>query len=156
HQLVTVQGSYSYTNAEFDEYTLSSGEDLTGMKVPGQVPHQLQASVRVGPSAWYVDVGAEYAGEVPVNDINCLDPIATTPCAPDRSGFTEAYTLFGARIGANAFQLGPVEISPFAGIQNLTDETYIASVTVNAFGSRFYEPGPGRTFYVGGSLAVSR
>ena len=156
HELVTVQGSYSYTNAEFDEYTLSSGEDLTGKKVPGQAPHQLQASVRVGPRSWYLDLGVEYTGEVPVNDINCLDSIATSPCAADRSGFTEAYTLFGARIGGNALQLGPVEITPFAGVQNLTDETYIASVTVNAFGSRYYEPGPGRTFYVGGSLAVSR
>ena len=156
HDFVNAQGSYSYTDAKFDEYTLGSGEDLAGKKVPGQAPQQLQASVRVGPSAWYLDVGVEYTDEVPVNDINCLDSIATTPCAADRSGFADGYTLFGARVGANAIQLGPVAISPFAGIQNLTDETYVASVTVNAFGSRFYEPGPGRTFYLGGSLSVSR
>jgi iron complex outermembrane recepter protein len=156
HDLLSVRGSYSYTNAEFDEYTLASGENLSGKKVPGLAPHQLQASVRAGPSAWYIDLGMEYTGEVPVNDINCLDSIATTPCAADRSGFAEAYTLFGARMGGNAFQLGPVQVSPFAGVQNLTDKTYISSVTVNAFGNRFYEPGPGRTFYVGGTVAISR
>jgi iron complex outermembrane recepter protein len=156
HDLVSIQGSYSYTDAKFDEYTLRTGEDLSGKKVPGLAPQQLQASVRVGPSAWYLDLGVEYTDEVPVNDINCLDSIQTTPCAADRSGFADAYTLFSARVGANAFQLGPVRISPFVGIQNLTDETYISSVAVNAFGSRFYEPGPGRTFYVGGSVAVSR
>jgi iron complex outermembrane receptor protein len=53
-------------------------------------------------------------------------------------------------------RVGRVEFSPFLGIQNLTDEKYISSVTVNAFGGRFYEPGPGRTFYVGGTLAISR
>jgi hypothetical protein len=32
------------------------------------------------------------------------------------------------------------------------DARYNASVTVNAFGGRYYEPGPGRTVYLG--LAV--
>jgi iron complex outermembrane receptor protein len=156
HELVRVQGSYSYTDAKFDEYTLRTGEDLTDKQVPGLAPQQLQASVRVGPSVWYVEAGVEYTDEIPVNDINCLDSILTTPCGADRSGFTESYTLFGARVGANGLSLGPLEVAPFAGVQNLTDETYVSSVAVNAFGSRYYEPGPGRTFYVGGSVSISR
>jgi len=42
-----------------------------------------------------------------------------------------------------------MEASPYAGVRNLTDELYSSAVTVNAFGGRFYEPGPGRSFYVG-------
>ena len=156
HDLVRVQGSYSYTDAKFDDYTLRTGEDLTDKQVPGLAPQQLQGSVRVGPSAWYVEAGVEYTDEIPVNDINCLDSILTTPCAADRSGFTDAYTLLQARAGLTGLRVGPVEVSPFVGLQNLTDETYISSVTVNAFGSRYYEPGPGRTFFVGGSLSISR
>jgi iron complex outermembrane receptor protein len=60
------------------------------------------------------------------------------------------------RVGGNALQVGRLEVSPFAGVQNLTDETYVSSIAINAFGSRFYEPGPGRTFYVGATLAFSR
>jgi iron complex outermembrane receptor protein len=64
--------------------------------------------------------------------------------------------LFDIRVGGSALELGGFEISPFAGVNNLTDETYVSSVAINAFGGRYYEPGPGRTFYVGGTLAVSR
>ena len=111
--------------------------------MPGLSPQQLQGSLRVGPSAWYVEVGAEYTDEVPVNDTNDGRPASS-------------YTLVDVRVGGNALLVGPVEVSPFAGIRNLFDEVYVASVTINAPGTRFYEPGPARTFYVGGTLAISR
>lgn len=142
HRLLSAQASFSRTDARFDEYTVD-GEDLSDKKVPGLAPKQLQASLRAGPAAWFIEGAVEYTDEVPVNDSND---------AP----FAKSYTLLGVRAGANAFRLGRLEVSPFAGIQNLTDETYVSSVTVNAFGGRYYEPGPGRTFYVGGTLAVSR
>ncbi len=152
HRLASAQASYSYTDARYDEYVVD-GVDLgaqcpgqpTGeaCKVPGLAPQQLQGSLRVGPADWYVEFGAEYTDEVPVNDTN-------------EGRATASYTLFDVRVGGNALQLGSIQVSPFAGIRNLTDETYVSSVTINAPGTRFYEPGPGRTFYVGGSLAISR
>jgi iron complex outermembrane receptor protein len=142
HELVTAQASYAYTDAKFDDYVLD-GEDLAGKKVPGLAPQQGQASLRVGPAAWFIEAGVDHTGEVAVNDDNS-------------AAFADSYTLFGARAGLSGVRLGSIELSPFAGVQNLTDETYISSVTVNAFGSRYYEPGPGRTFYVGGTVAVSR
>ena len=103
----------------------------------------MQGSVRVGPRAWFVEFGVEYTSEAEVNDANDAAP-------------AEAYTLFDVRAGANAFRLGRLEVSPFAGLQNLTDETYVSSIAINAFGSRYYEPGPGRTFYVGATVAIAR
>ena len=35
------------------------------------------------------------------------------------------------------------------GIANLLDEEYNSSVVVNAFGGRYFEPGPGRTVHAG-------
>lgn len=140
--LVQGQVSYSYTNARFDEYTVD-GTDLSGKKVPGLAPHQVQANLRVGPPLWFLEGNVEYLDKVPVNDAND---------AP----FAASYTLFGVRVGANALQLGGFQVSPFAGVNNLFDKTYASSVTVNAFGGRYYEPGPGREFYVGGTVAVSR
>jgi len=143
HDLVTGQASYTYINARFDEYTDRFGADHSGNKVPGLAPQQLQASLRLTPDAWYVVLAAEYRDETPVND-------------PNDAPFAEAYTLFDIRVGGSALQLGGFEISPFAGVNNLTDETYVSSIAINAFGGRYYEPGPGRTYYVGGTLAVSR
>jgi len=160
-EFATAQVSYSRTEAEFDEYVDLNGNDFSGMKVPGLAPQQLQGSLRVSQGPWYLELGAEYTDEVPVNDRNCLVALVAGACpasaaGENQNGFTDAYTLFGARIGGSAIQFGAFEISPFVGLQNMSDEKYISSVTVNAFGGRFYEPGPGSTFYVGGTIAVSR
>jgi iron complex outermembrane receptor protein len=160
-EFATAQVSYSRTEAEFDEYIDLNNNDFSGMKVPGLAPQQLQGSLRLSQGPWYLEVGAEFTDEVPVNDRNCLVALVAGACpasatGANQNGFTDAYTLFSARIGGSAIQAGPFEISPFAGLQNMTDEKYISSVTVNAFGGRFYEPGPGRTFYVGGTIAVAR
>jgi iron complex outermembrane receptor protein len=50
--------------------------------------------------------------------------------------------------------LGRISLSPFAGVMNLLDRAYNTSVTVNAFGRRYYEPGPGRTGYAGVRLSL--
>ena len=40
----------------------------------------------------------------------------------------------------------------FGGINNLLNITYFDNIRLNAFGGRFYEPAPGRNFYLGLSL----
>jgi len=154
HDLVTIQGSFTKVDGEFIEYIDRNGNDFSGNKVPGLAPKQGQGSIRFGPAGWFVEVGAEYTDEMQVNDANVdnvTGPLTNTSARP-----TEAYTLFDVRVGGNALQLGRLELSPFAGVQNLSDKTYVSSIAINAFGSRFYEPGPGRTLYVGATLAVSR
>jgi iron complex outermembrane receptor protein len=140
--LVSAQGSVNYVDAKFDEYSVG-GNDYAGNKVPGLAPTQVQGSIRVGPDMWFVEVGTEYTAETEVNDANDATP-------------AEAYTLFDVRVGANGVRAGRFELSPFAGIQNIADKTYVSSIAINAFGARYYEPGPGRTFYVGATIAVSR
>ena len=142
HDLLSGQFSYSYTDAVFDDYAVR-GNDLSGNDVPGLAPQQLRASLRLGPSGWFAELGTDYRSEVPVNDSN-------------EAPYADSYTLFDVRVGAGAVPLGGLQLSPFAGIQNLTDETYVSAVTINAFGGRFYEPGPGRAIYVGGTLSLSR
>ena len=41
------------------------------------------------------------------------------------------------------------EFDFFAGINNLLNTTYFDNIRLNAFGGRFYEPAPGRNFYLG-------
>jgi iron complex outermembrane receptor protein len=67
-----------------------------------------------------------------------------------------AYSLLNLRAGTRDIALGGITLSPFVGLSNLLDETYNSSVTVNAFGSRYFEPGPGRTFHVGLTAVIAR
>jgi len=53
---------------------------------------------------------------------------------------------FQARKGIN-FSWGQMDV--FTGIHNLFDTMYFDNIRLNAFGSRFYEPAPGRNFYGG-------
>jgi iron complex outermembrane receptor protein len=41
------------------------------------------------------------------------------------------------------------EFDFFTGINNLLNTTYFDNIRLNAFGGRFYEPAPGRNFYLG-------
>jgi iron complex outermembrane receptor protein len=156
HDLVTVQGSYHYIDAKFDEYIDKDGNDFSGNEVPGLAPKQAQGSIRFGPSEWFLEIGTEYTASMQVNDANVDNVVAGVPLTSTSARPTNAYTLFDVRVGGNALQVGGLEVSPFGGVQNLGDKTYVSSVAINAFGNRFYEPGPGRTFYVGATLAVAR
>lgn len=46
-------------------------------------------------------------------------------------------------------QFKNIAIEPYFGINNLTNQTYFDNIRINPFGNRFYEPAPGRNFYVG-------
>jgi len=41
-------------------------------------------------------------------------------------------------------------------VSNVFDVTYNSSVVVNAFGARYFEPGPGRTFSLGMGVTFGR
>jgi iron complex outermembrane receptor protein len=64
------------------------------------------------------------------------------------SAFAPAFTLVGLRVDGAARVLG-IALEPYVGIDNVFDRRHVAAVTVNAFGGRFYEPGPGRSWYGG-------
>ncbi|MDC1012397.1 TonB-dependent receptor [Flavobacteriaceae bacterium] len=56
--------------------------------------------------------------------------------------------------GGKTTALGDLELNLFAGINNLFDVRYFDNIRLNAFGGRYYEPAPGRNFFVGLSLGI--
>ncbi|MDA8658122.1 TonB-dependent receptor [Flavobacteriaceae bacterium] len=56
--------------------------------------------------------------------------------------------------GGKTTALGDHELNLFAGINNLFDVRYFDNIRLNAFGGRYYEPAPGRNFFVGLSLGI--
>jgi iron complex outermembrane recepter protein len=131
-----VRGSlaYGWNDARFRSFVWDETE-FGGNRIPGLAPHRLQAGIRLDPRAWFSEVTGSYLHRVPADDGN-------TEYAP-------SHFLLDLRAGARGVPLGNVELAPWAAVVNLLDRHYTASVVPNAFGGRYYEPGPGRTLQVG-------
>jgi iron complex outermembrane receptor protein len=137
-----LRGGYTYTDARFDEY-VTAGGDFGGNRLPGVAPRRAELGVTLtGPAGLFAGVEGRYTSRLPVNDANSFH-------SPES-------TVVDARAGLASLRLGAIGLEPYAGITNLFDERYNTSVVINAFGRRFYEPGPSRSFYVGASARLGR
>ena len=138
---LSLMGSYSWVDARFEDF-VQDGEDLSGNRIPGIAPHRFDVRLMGEARSLFAEVRLERRGAVPVDDSN--------------ENEAESYTLLDLRVGGRDVEAGPLRLSPFVGLTNLTDERYVTSVVVNAFGGRFYEPGPARGAYVGVTVAFER
>ena len=134
--------AYTYIDATFDEFA-TDDDVFDGNKVPGVEPHRLELFGSYdSPFGWYVSGEAGFASNMKVNDSN-------QAVSPD-------YLEVNARFGLRQIPVGAWTLAPFVGISNFFDQTYNSAVTVNAFGGRFFEPGPGREIYFGTKLRIVR
>ena len=143
---LTFTTSYTYSHFRFADFTTGTpAAQLAGNAIPGIPEHQGQASTtwRFPPRMFVV---AEWLAKskVFVNDQN----LAAAP----------GYAVTNVRVGGTAV-FGRPWLSPVVGVQNLFDRRYVGSVAVNAAGTlataKFYEPGPGRSWFAGLSAATS-
>jgi iron complex outermembrane receptor protein len=128
---LTAHVSYGYTDARFAMNTLAGGA-ARGHRIPGVVPQLLTAAIDLGASdTRFVSLEMRAQSATPVNDAN--------------SASSPGYVVLNTR--------GEIPLmarsSLFGGIDNLFDRRYNTSVVVNAYGGRYFEPGAGRTVYVG-------
>jgi len=134
------QLSYTFVNAKFDDYQVDDGatiEIFDGNVVPGAAKHRLEGLVRMSRGSWFGEIRGDYVGNIQTNDAN-----STGSAAKD-------YVLWDVRAGLSGQRVGNIEIAPFVSLANVFNAVYSAAVAVNAFGSRFYEPGPRRAFSAG-------
>jgi iron complex outermembrane receptor protein len=129
--------------ARFLDYQVD-GRDFSGNRVPGVSPWHVETLVRFRSGVWFSEVRYEVAGAIATNDANA--PESQSPIR----------RLLDVRASANELRLGGLRLSPFAGMTNVLDVAYVSSVAVNAFGARYFEPGPPRSVYLGMTLAVQR
>ena len=139
--LLTARLAYGYVDARFTEFSVG-GDSYDDNRIPGISPHRVEAGLRAGRGPWFGEVRLEKRGEVPVNDAN------------DASA--DGYSLVELRAGASGIRAGRLRLSPFVAVTNLTNTRYASSVVVNAFGGRYFEPGPDRGGYVGLSVLLAR
>ena len=124
-----------YTGSRFviDEATNSGS--LEGNRVPGLPNRRVYLHTEIDHRGWWVRLSGEGVSSYFTNDAN-------TAQAP-------RYVLVDLRLGHRGIETGGVTLTPFAAVDNVLDERYAGSVVVNAFGGRYYEPGPDRSFSLG-------
>jgi iron complex outermembrane receptor protein len=135
---LSLRASYTHTDALFERYSVTTGTTTTtfdGNQVPGVARNRADATLSFQPGKLFLDFESRAASSIPVNDVN--------------SERSPSYVVHSLRAGVRDVRVGAVEIAPHLGVLNLFDRAYNTSVVINAFGGRFYEPGPPRSAYVG-------
>ena len=135
---VSLRASFTHTDARFDEYAVTSGGATTvydDNRVPGVAMNRADATLSFQPRNVFFDWETRASSSIPVNDANT----ARSP----------SFVIHGVRAGAREIRAGALRFAPHLGVMNLFGAEYNTSVVVNAFGGRFYEPGPPRSLYGG-------
>lgn len=125
---------WSWTAVTFRSFRTETG-DLRGNDVPGVAPHRVSLSGWVRGADATLAVEAVHRGRAPADDAN--------------SAHWPAHTVLDLRAEGPGFAVGDTRLRAQAGVRNVTDEVYAGSIVPNAFGRRYFEPAPGRTWYVG-------
>ena len=129
--------------AEFvDEFTTGSVVVPAGARLPAVPSKQAYGELAWVPGGFYgldTAVEVQYVDKLYVNDRN-------TDAAP-------AWTVVNARIGF-AQKSGAATWREFVRVNNIFDRNYSGSVIVGDTNGRFFEPAPGRNWFVGASVEV--
>lgn len=136
---VELGGAYTYANYRFIDFTVDTSH-YAGKRIPGIPRQTLQGSATLRTAVATVVTEATFADRMAVNDAN--------------SESSPGYALFNARIVTGA-SLGRSGAELTLGAQNLFNTRYVSSVSVNAAGGKFYEPGAQRSVYLGLALMVA-
>ena len=114
--------------------------DLNGNLLPGVPEQRFFGRVRTDQRSFQVTVEAEAVSEYFTDDAN--------------TAVNDGYVVFDASLGHEGFAAGSVRIAPFVEVRNMLNVRYSGSVSINAFGGRYYEPAPGRAFLAGLQLHI--
>ncbi|WP_110688262.1 TonB-dependent receptor family protein [Salegentibacter sediminis] len=128
---------------EFEDF-VNNDQDFSGNELPGVPKSTLNLGLNLE-SDLGLDLFAGYStvGEIPLDDAN--------------SGYSENYQLVNLKASWNFNILRDLGVNFYAGINNVFDEHYAASILTNAVGfggaaPRYYYPGNPRNYYGGVQL----
>lgn len=134
------QASFAYTYADyvFEKFIDNNGNDFAANTVPGTPQHILQAQLNYeSTDGAYAVLEALHVSDQFVNNAN--------------TNLASGHSLFNLR-GGKRFVHGDWHIAPYLSISNLLDRRYTANARTNAFGGRYFEPGPTRAIILGISI----
>ena len=132
---LSAMAAYTLADYEYREFVDDGGVDYAGNAIPGLPEERLFAEV-----AWrdsdvgYATLDMRYAGSFYADNANTAK--------------IDNAWIFNGRVGKK-IEAGDDDLTIYFGIDNLFDEVYFDNIRINAFGGRYYEPAPDRTFYTG-------
>ena len=135
-----LDAAYTFTNARFREYTVGTASHA-GNRIPGIAPHRADISATLTRRAGHAVAALRLQSRLAVDDAN--------------TAHSPGHAVADVRLGSGPLRIGRVSATVAGGMQNVFGTAYNTSVVVNAFGRRFYEPGPGRNVHLGASLATA-
>jgi iron complex outermembrane recepter protein len=146
--------NYTWANYRYDRYRIVSGasvDTLDGKRVPGVPKAFIRLGVRAGPiHGAALDLDHTMASSIFADDRNSL--------SLNGWGAGGTGVINGVGLGVTSLRLswqgrsGGAWLSPFVGVNNLWDRTYISALTINGINGRVFEPAPGRTWYLGAEI----
>jgi iron complex outermembrane receptor protein len=142
--------SYTLMNFTFQEYLVEAGSEgtvqLEGNQIPGVPPQKFYSELGYDhPSGIFGELQLQWVGEYYTNNFNGPGPGADGDV---RDFVNDDYATVGLRAGSS-LALTKINLRFFGGVDNLFDVRYNASIVPNAFGGNFFEPAPGRHWYLG-------
>jgi len=131
----SIDASYTWSDFKFDSFIDDNGNDYSGNSLPG-LPQQFAylGFNHASENGFSGLLEVIYSGDLYTNNANSVK--------------VPSYTVANLRFNFD-ISAGKWLFRTFAGVNNLLDEDYNNNIRINAFGSRFFEPAPGRHFYVG-------
>ena len=139
-RMLGIEAAYTHTSARFRESALGDTA-LAGNRLPGVAPHRLELTATLTRGTAWFATDVRHQSRMAADDAN--------------TAWSPAYTVTDVRAGSEALRVGAMAVAFTGGVQNVGATRYNASVVVNAFGRRYYEPGPARTFHVGATVSAA-
>lgn len=131
--------SYAYNDFRFGSAYVGAGGDASGNRLPGTAPQTLSAGLDFNEkSGFYLSPNLGHQARIFLNDGNTAAAVG--------------YWVYGARGGWRRTLAGHLELNLFAGLDNALDRRYSLGNDLNAFGGRYFQPAPGRSYYGGAQV----
>ncbi len=129
--------AFTYHDFKFKNYS-DGGTNLSGNALTGTAPQTLTliTDIRMR-NGFFANLTYQYSDSIPLNDENTV--------------YAEAYQLFQSRVGY-AKMGKQMHYEFYVGTDNLFNEKYSLGNDLNAFGQRYFQPAPERSFYIGLNL----
>jgi iron complex outermembrane receptor protein len=132
---IRFDASYTWSDFRFNNFVDDNGNEFSGNRLPGLPGHFAYAGVSYASEhGLSTTLELVYSGELFADNANTAK--------------VSSYAVANLRL-AYEFTPGRWIVRPYAGINNLLNESYSSNIRINAFGARYFEPAPERNFYAG-------
>lgn len=133
---VRAWSSYAYQDYRFGEYQAPDGQDFSGHRLPGTAPHTLTAGLDATARAgFYAFPVVSHQARLPLNEAN--------------SAAAAGYWTLSVRAGWRHDFSRNWSLDVFGSVDNAANARYSLGPDLNAFGGRYFQPAPGRSFALG-------